>query len=253
MTEAQWLVGKDPEMMKKVLPSGNSRKRRLFACVCCRRGWNLFTEESCQELEMAECLADGTAKRKQLDPIREAAERAYQEAPPDETRSGRDQRHTAWMACRHASGAEIIRAAFNSAILMSELLGMVAAGPLPNDGMGPHNQESRAWNHAQGKARRIEKTWQAEVLRDIFGNPFLPITINPAVLAWNNAIIVRLARTAYDERQLPSGTLDEARLAILADALEEAGCTDPDILGHLRGHGPHVRGCWALDLVLGLS
>ena len=49
------------------------------------------------------------------------------------------------------------------------------------------------------------------------------------------------------------GTLDRARLAVLSDALEEVGCTDTALLSHLRSPGPHVRGCWALDLVLGKS
>jgi hypothetical protein len=65
--------------------------------------------------------------------------------------------------------------------------------------------------------------------------------------------VVRLAQAAYEERHLPAGTLDDGRLAVLADALEEAGCTDTDIVGHLRGPGPHVRGCWPVDLCLGKS
>jgi hypothetical protein len=60
-----------------------------------------------------------------------------------------------------------------------------------------------------------------------------------------------LAQAGYEERALPSGELDLARLKVLADALEEAGCTEQSILDHLRGPGPHVRGCWALDLALG--
>jgi len=95
--------------------------------------------------------------------------------------------------------------------------------------------------------------WQASFLRDIFGNPFRPVTLTPAVLAWNDATVVHLAQAAYEERQMPAGTLDNTRLAVLADALEEAGCTDVDILGHLRGTGPHVRGCWPVDLCLGES
>jgi hypothetical protein len=94
---------------------------------------------------------------------------------------------------------------------------------------------------------------QAGLVRDIFGNPFRPVTISPAVCTWNDAVVVRLAQAAYDERRLPDGTLDNGRLAILADALEEAGCKDADMLGHLRGSGPHVRGCWVIDLVLGKS
>ena len=64
-------------------------------------------------------------------------------------------------------------------------------------------------------------------------------------------MIGKLAEAAYTARSLPQGELDPARLAVLADALEDAGCTDADILGHLRGPGPHVRGCWVIDLLLG--
>ncbi len=89
------------------------------------------------------------------------------------------------------------------------------------------------------------------LVRCIFGNPFRPITIFPAVLAWNDSLVARLAQATYEECDLPDGTLDNGLLAILADALEEAGCTDTDILGHLRGPDPHVRGCWPVDLCLG--
>jgi hypothetical protein len=65
--------------------------------------------------------------------------------------------------------------------------------------------------------------------------------------------VLALAQATYDGRTLPAGTLEPDRLAVLADALEDAGCTDAAILGHLRGPGPHVRGCWALDLILGKS
>ena len=62
---------------------------------------------------------------------------------------------------------------------------------------------------------------------------------------------MQFAQAAYEERELPSGHLSPTRLAVLADALEEAGCRDADLLAHLRAPGPHVRGCWALDLLLG--
>jgi hypothetical protein len=64
-------------------------------------------------------------------------------------------------------------------------------------------------------------------------------------------LVASLAAAAYEERLPLNGTLDPARLAVLSDALEEAGCADEAILSHLRSPGPHVRGCWALDLVLG--
>jgi hypothetical protein len=67
---------------------------------------------------------------------------------------------------------------------------------------------------------------------------------------WLTATVQALAQAAYNERSLPVGTLDLSRLAVLGDALEEAGCGDDTLLTHLRSPGPHVRGCWALDLVL---
>jgi hypothetical protein len=91
------------------------------------------------------------------------------------------------------------------------------------------------------------------LLRCIFGNPFRPVSLDPSWLSWHDGLVGCLAQAAFDERHLPSRTLDNVRLAILADALEEAGCTDADILSHLRGPGTHVHGCWAVDLCLGKS
>jgi hypothetical protein len=88
---------------------------------------------------------------------------------------------------------------------------------------------------------------QAALLRDIFGNPFRPVSIHPA---WISPTVTTLATAAYEERALPAGELDPARLSVLADALEEAGA-DASLLAHLRGPGPHVRGCWVVDLLTG--
>jgi hypothetical protein len=92
---------------------------------------------------------------------------------------------------------------------------------------------------------------QAGLLRCVLGNPFRPVRMNPAWLAWNAGSLPELAAVAYDYRDLPSGLLDPTRLSVLADALEEAGCSDPDILDHCRQPGEHVRGCWVVDLILG--
>ncbi len=73
---------------------------------------------------------------------------------------------------------------------------------------------------------------------------FRPINLKPAWLTWNGGIIAKLAQSIYDERAFD-------RLPVLADALEEAGCTNADMLSHCRGPGPHVRGCWVVDLLLG--
>ena len=78
-----------------------------------------------------------------------------------------------------------------------------------------------------------------------------PAGAHPAWLAWHGGAAVKLAQSVYEERELPSGHLDAARLAVLADMLEEAGCSDAQLLGHLRGPGPHVRGCFAVDAMLG--
>jgi hypothetical protein len=104
--------------------------------------------------------------------------------------------------------------------------------------------------------RSAERASQALLLRDVFGRlPFRPLPpILPAVLTWSGATMVRLAQAAYEERTLPAGTLANARLAVLADALEEANCQDEAMLRHLREQGSiHIRGCWVVDLLLGKS
>jgi hypothetical protein len=93
---------------------------------------------------------------------------------------------------------------------------------------------------------------QCALIRELFGNPFRPApAVAAAWLAWRGGTVRELARACYEQRLLPGGQLDAARLAVLADALEDAGCTDPELLGHLRSPGPHFRGCRALDLLLG--
>ncbi len=83
-------------------------------------------------------------------------------------------------------------------------------------------------------------------LRDIFGNPFRPVILDSFWLAWNDGAIRKMAHSIYDDRAFD-------RLPLLADALEDAGCTDADILSHCRTPGEHVRGCWVVDLLLGKS
>lgn len=82
---------------------------------------------------------------------------------------------------------------------------------------------------------------QCDLLRDVFGNPFRPATRDPA---WRGGVVTAMARAIYDERRFDD-------LPILADALQDAGCDDADVLGHCRGGGEHARGCWAVDLILG--
>jgi hypothetical protein len=99
-------------------------------------------------------------------------------------------------------------------------------------------------NHPFVRAKQGERAMQAVLLRDIFGNTVHSVAISPSWLRWNGGTIRSLAQAIYDERVF-------TRLPVLGDALEEAGCDDLDILRHCRGPGPHVRGCWLIDLLLG--
>lgn len=107
-------------------------------------------------------------------------------------------------------------------------------------------EEDYNWEKGD-RAWEEERAEQAKLVRDIFGNPFRPATAIPTA----TTPVLSLAQAAYEHRSLPSGHLDPTRLSVLSDSLEEAGCTDEAILSHLRSPGPHVRGCWALDLILG--
>jgi hypothetical protein len=119
--------------------------------------------------------------------------------------------------------------------------------------LGPsYHLPEGCWEAAEDaaeKARRAESLVQAGLIRDLFGDLFRTVAL---ASAQRTPTIVALARAAYDERQLPRGELDLHRLAVLADALEEAGAPD-EMVAHLRSPGPHVRGCFVVDLCLGLS
>jgi hypothetical protein len=111
------------------------------------------------------------------------------------------------------------------------------------------NQFHTAWElillglRDEGAATEDERRAQSDLLRDLIGNPFRPASVGP-YLAWNEGLVVKLAQGIHAEQAFD-------RLPILADALEESGCTDRAILGHCRGPGPHARGCWLVDLCRG--
>ncbi len=89
----------------------------------------------------------------------------------------------------------------------------------------------------------VEHAVQAQLFKDVFGNPFQPPTFDPS---WRTSTAAALASAMYESRNFDA-------MPILADALEDAGCDSTDVLAHCRGDGPHVRGCWVVDLVLGKS
>jgi hypothetical protein len=91
------------------------------------------------------------------------------------------------------------------------------------------------------KARHLE----GQLLHDLFGPlPFRPVSLDPAWLTWHDGLLVSMAQQMYESD-------DFTALPVLADALEEAGCHDQDILGHCRSGGEHVRGCWVIDRLTG--
>jgi hypothetical protein len=223
MTEQEWLECTNLEQLIKTLnPSGQGRKLRLFACACARRLWHLFPDGKGQEaIKVAERFADGIASVDELVKTERSGRTAWAE-------SG-----MSWITLIWGGQAVAMREASDAA------LHVIAYAPSAATVAGaPHRKKTMSM------ARRAHHA----LFRDVFFNPFRPPSISAFL---RNSTVLALAQAAYEDRTLPAGTLDPDRLAILADALEDAGCDDADILGHLRGPGPHVRGCWALDLVLG--
>jgi hypothetical protein len=225
MNEREWLSGTDPTLMLDYLRGSgraSERKLRLFAVACCRRLGHLALGDTVREaIEVAERFADGHAT---ADDLQQAAAQAkwYQRGYPFGVRA---------------------RAAVRACSLDAR------------DAASATGHVVFAVYAAAGRSHSVRKAESAEhgdLLRCIIGNPFcVTALIGPAALTWNDGCIVKLAQAAYQERSLPDGRLDNAHLAVLADALEESGYSDAQLLEHLRGPGPHVRGCHAIDAILG--
>jgi hypothetical protein len=229
MTEAEWLACPDPEAMLRFLEGRVSdRKLRLFACACCRRIWHLLTDPSSRRaVEVSERYADGEVGPRDL------AEALALAAPTRATAAywaaSRNPAKTVWEACSAASE--------------------LAADAATREAHAAAAADQAAWNSvlaAENSARAAEAREQANLLREVVGNPARQPSVAPSLRAWHGGTVPRLGRALYDERRFGD-------LPVLADALEEAGCTDPDILQHCRQPGGHVRGCWVVDLVLDRS
>jgi hypothetical protein len=216
MTEEEWLSSTNLyEMERHILASASERKRRLFVCACCRQVLPLLNDpRSLVVVETAERFADGQAS--------EAEVRA------------------AYIPIHPGRGAV-------AAVWASEMLANIAtpgARPLQNRG-DVTEHAARALRDAAG-----EWNWdgahrrQAALLKDLFGNPFRPVVIEPGWLTWDRGTVAKMARAIYEEYRFHD-------LPILGDALEEAGCHDPRILDHCRRPGEHARGCWLIDCLLG--
>jgi hypothetical protein len=228
--DERWLRSKNPYTLARLVKGRGvegQRKFRLVAAACCRRAWPMLTDEQRRALEVVERYADGKARYTEMRlAVQGMRIPGYRSQPLLVEAARRD----AWSGLPEVIG---------------KLLGALWGGA-PND--LEEEQED-----PYGSYWTTADEWQKEcamlchIVRDSFGNVFQPVSVLPA---WRTPAVLELARAAYEARDLPAGTLGPARLAVLADALEEAGCDNPIILEHLRGPGPHVPGCWLIDLLL---
>jgi hypothetical protein len=220
MTEAEWLACADPQKLLAFLRGrASDRKLRLFACACYRMRGGFGGDRARGAAEVAERYADGLATPGELEAARRDAGANFAQAEVS------------------YQGALASFGAYYDAADEYAAAGAALASTAPAVGNAAGLSGEAAYD--------FRGDYDALLLRDVFGNPFRPPpAIDPAWLAWNGGTVRKLAEAIYDDRSFD-------RLPVQADALEDAGCADAELLGHLRGPGPHVRGCWALDLILG--
>jgi hypothetical protein len=226
MREKTWLACKDPERMIAFLGARVSdRKLRLFALACIRRGWQFVTDPRIPKLvALLEDVADGRVKSRQ----REAARnRSYTVASSDLDDMQQCIGYDLWTAFEKNQSRE-----------GNDLGECVAAA------YGYFAQGTTGSNRKFVAGKTAERQQQPAVLREIVGNPFRPVEFDPK---WRTDTARALAQQMYAAREFGAAP-------ILADALQDAGCECEPLLDHLReATAAHVRGCWAVDLVLGLS
>lgn len=225
MTEEQWRSCVSPEAMLHYLSDRASpRKLRLYAIGCCRRIWHLLTDDRCRHaVELAQRFVDGRAAANDLaaaERVVASVARVWGDIGSSVARATFALGGAAWATTRTSAWLSAWDAAWDAR--------MAARDFIP------------------GTDWERERVWQAGLLHDLFGNPFVPIEIDPVWLAFHDGVVPKLARVIYEEDRFGD-------LPILADALEEAGCTRSDLLEHCRGRKPHYRGCWVIDALLGYS
>ena len=211
MTEEEWTTSEDPDALldaAKALKLLPARKARLFAGGCFRLVWDLVGAD---DIRLAVDMSDARADKKIDQPELERHQYPMT-VPSDTVRS--------WLAVAIQSLA--------TANLNPSYVAWQVRTATEND----------TYRHAR---RGIPCPAQAELVREVVGNPFRPAALDPR---WRTADVVGLARGIYEDRAFD-------RLPLLADALMDAESDDEDILSHCRAAGPHVRGCWVVDLVLG--
>jgi hypothetical protein len=249
MTEAEWLTCTDPQPMLEFLRGKVSeRKLRLFAVACCRRIWGLLTDSRDRQLvDTIERFADG---HEAFGSVLSAWRNQLRSVPEQDQGSANDHyvrrlasdvvREIGWVT-GNVPIVEVAQTACSAvaATAKDEALagGLEASRVFPNP---PKILADRAISAGKA-ARELEERAQVTLVRCIFDNPFRTVIFNSA---WRAANVTALAQSIYDERAFD-------RMPILADALEDAGCDNTQILEHCRSGGEHVRGCWVVGLVLG--
>ena len=241
MTEEEWLACTNVELMLKFLQSKVSdRKLRYFALACCGRIVDLIVDRRAgAAIEFAEQFADVGAARKRGRPaIRKAADllcREWEQARWRMTDEKEKARCLIAGTAARAANATLESSAWLSAKWASSFSASARAW----EWIIAHKPDSLPdFDHIAGRSKQFE---QVPLIHDIFGNPFRPIAVD---LSWLTSTVSFLAEGIYADRAFD-------RLPILADALQDAGCDNDDILDHCRGPGPHVRGCWVVDLLTG--
>jgi hypothetical protein len=224
VTEGVWLTSDSPDVLLGYpsLPT-SVRKWLLFGCACCRiLRWRFVDKRSWAAVEAVERFIEGEVGDAVVQAAGVEADAAWDDVGPFRgtwrlTGSGQ----ITALASHHL----LFPFAWSQATAKSFRASVVEAVAVVRQAVDPR------------KAR------QADLLRDVFGNPFRRVAVDPA---WLTSTVVALARGIYAEKAFD-------RLPILADALMDAGCDHAAVLGHCRSDGPHVRGCWVVDLLLGKS
>jgi hypothetical protein len=239
MNESEWWSWDDPEpMLVCVKNEVSARKLRLFACACCRQAWNEFVPPLVVAVvELAEAFADNQIGESVLARVQSTMTR-HADAATRSAGHGLTSYGYPALICRAAAAV-----ATPNPRDAAHRTGLLAAHAV---------NDSAPWGFYLGDLQRglhgrefdAELAEQAELARDIFGNPFRPVEVDPA---WLTSDVLALARGVYEDRAFD-------RMPILADALQDAGCDNGDVLIHCRDASAiHARGCWVVDLLLSKS
>jgi hypothetical protein len=223
VSEGQGPVDLDAEQS---IDKASDRKLRLFAVACCRRLAARISGDWCHDsVAAAERFADGLATEAERSAAMKAAQRAAQVRATVAFPTASKWVRRAASAVYYAADREARAAVWNTSHFAVESLILWAEG---RSNLNP------------ASVGADERKAHYGLLRDVFGNVARPVAFDPR---WRTSDAFGLAQAIYDERAFE-------RLPVLGDALMDAGCEDEAVLAHCRSSGPHVRGCWVVDLIL---